>query len=352
MNAALPLAAALLAGALAAALATRIVLSVSLRDLPDGRRKLHSAPNPTAGGLGMMAGFVVALAWAGLAAPAAFKAAAGSGLWAVAASPLAAGLLGWLDDARPLRMRAKLAGQIALALAVPAAGILPLAVGLGGPPWNPVLTLAAPVALAGAVLWCVAAMNMVNFMDGANGLAIGAMALALAALALGLCLGGATAAGFIAAAGAAACIGFLPWNAVTGRIFAGDCGALFAGALYAGVALAGVASGALSPWLPALCVAPLVCDTLQTLCVRIARGDNPLSAHASHAYQLAIRLGESHARVAARIWIATAACCGAGLAAERWAGGWATLGVLALALAAGWVHGGAVRRRSAALGLR
>ncbi|MDT5187469.1 MAG: phospho-N-acetylmuramoyl-pentapeptide-transferase, partial [Mycobacterium sp.] len=119
----------------------------------------------------------------------------------------------------------------------------------------------ATVTLAPAifVLFCIVVVsawsNAVNFTDGLDGLAAGAMAMVCAAYVLitfwqfrNAC---ATSPGLgcynvrdpldlaiIAAATAGACIGFLWWNAAPAKIFMGDTGSLALGGIIAGLSVA------------------------------------------------------------------------------------------------------------------
>ena len=76
-------------------------------------------------------------------------------------------------------------------------------------------------------------MNMVNFLDGMDGLAAGICAIAGSTFAvIGLSLGAPEAA-LLAAIVAGACFGFLHHNFYPARIFMGDSGALLLGFLLA-----------------------------------------------------------------------------------------------------------------------
>jgi phospho-N-acetylmuramoyl-pentapeptide-transferase len=100
--------------------------------------------------------------------------------------------------------------------------------------------------------------NAVNFTDGMDGLAAGTAAMVLASYVLisfwqlrndcSLAVGGQSRACYVvrdpldiaivAAAGTAACIGFLWWNAAPAKIFMGDTGSLAIGGLVAGLSMA------------------------------------------------------------------------------------------------------------------
>src|SRR4029079_4591054 len=80
-----------------------------------------------------------------------------------------------------------------------------------------------------AVLWIVAIMNMVNFLDGLDGLAAGVCAISGATFCvIALSLGRPEPA-ILAAIVLGACVGFLRHNFYPARIFMGDSGALLLG---------------------------------------------------------------------------------------------------------------------------
>src|SRR5919198_813151 len=148
-----------------------------------------------------------------------------------------AGLALLIDDFRGLVWWEKLGGQaIAAAITVdsgvwverftfPVIGIHEL------PSW-----LGMPLSW----LWIVAIMNMVNFLDGLDGLAAGVCAISGATFAiLALDLGRAQPA-ILAAIVFGASLGFLRHNFYPARIFMGDSGALLLGFTLAAVSIQGL----------------------------------------------------------------------------------------------------------------
>jgi UDP-N-acetylmuramyl pentapeptide phosphotransferase/UDP-N-acetylglucosamine-1-phosphate transferase len=169
-------------------------------------------------------------------------------------------------------------------------------------------------------------------MDGSNGLAMGSVAVALLALGVIAYLGHSLSGVAIAACGAGAIIGFLYWNFPRGLLFAGDAGALFIGALAALGSILVIHRTGVSPFVPPILFFPLLADTLLTLAYRVAAGHKVLEGHSEHIYQIGLRAGWSHARVAVHYWIAMGLCGVIGVAAAQ-IGGAApitALGVLAL----------------------
>lgn len=306
-------------------------------------RSSHVVPTVTSGGLAILAATALGLAVFGALAPDGRTDLARAALALGFAGAL--GLLGALDDLFDLGAKPKLVVQ-ALASVVFAALVarietLPLGPGMAA-------HFGVVAGVLGTALWLVVATNAVNFMDGANGLAAGCVAIALSALGAAGLIHGQPAVGAAALIAAAAIIGFLPWNLPARRLFQGDVGALFTGFLVAGLAVVGATAQpdrALSVYLVPFALTPFLTDVLLTLAVRAKRGQSLFQAHRDHLYQVWLtRTGGSHVALAFRAWAITAAYAAAGLASE-----WAPVGTQPLLFAGGvavcagaWV---AIRRK-------
>jgi Fuc2NAc and GlcNAc transferase len=275
--------------ALLASIVSGVVIAVVRRNAArwqlyqtPNERSAHTVPTPAGGGIGIVAGSLVALAalWAlgGLdAAP-----------WLLAGGASLA-LLGFLDDLRPLGAGLRLLVQLAVAAGTVAViGVDAVAL-LFPEPWM-------VLGLGGAVLLCVWWINLFNFMDGIDGLAASqAIAMLVGAMLLALQFGVAPAADPLwwwLAAIAAATAAFLAVNWPPARIFMGDAGSLFLGLALFSAALLTIAEGWLTPWQWLLLGALFLVDASVTLITRITRREAPHKAHRSHLYQqLARRWG-------------------------------------------------------------
>lgn len=286
----------------------RTLIGAPIVDLPNEARKLHVAPTPTSGGVAIALGFAVGLMSLSLL-PFAWRdeiteqGAAMSSIGAAFAYSFL--MLGFLDDAFPLGPRLKFTvfSVLALAASMSVGPVKMLPIGMDAP-----IVLAFPFALAGTALWVFTLVNCVNFMDGANGLAMGSVAIGLIVLAaLGVTLNAPSGAA-IAVCGAGALIGFLFWNFPDGRLFAGDSGALFAGAMAALASLVLIQRAGLSPFVPPILFFPLLADALLTLAWRASRGRSLLDGHSEHLYQIAQRAGWGRRRIALIYWAAMAGC--------------------------------------------
>jgi UDP-GlcNAc:undecaprenyl-phosphate/decaprenyl-phosphate GlcNAc-1-phosphate transferase len=206
-------------------IAGRIAWRLGAIDTPR-ERGLHSFPTPRLGGLAVLVGVLSA---ALLYLP------HNDQTWAIVAGAVAIVVVGAADDILELDAEVKFAGQILAALIPVVSGVrvetftLPFVghVDLG---------LAAYPA---TVIGIVAVMNMVNFIDGVDGLAAGVCTIAaitLGAIALSL---DRMPAGILAAITAGAALGYLRHGFHPASIFLGDSGSNLLGYLLAVIAVQG-----------------------------------------------------------------------------------------------------------------
>ncbi len=308
----------------------RAIMFLGVVDAPDGQRKLQAAPVPTSGGLGVATAALIAILIV-----------AGFVDWRMSADvagvlggALAAGLIGLWDDRVDLPPMLKLVAILAIALGVALMGARPDEIA----PWPGIAwRWPAPILVAGAVLWLLVTINAVNFMDGANGLAMG-MAL-VSALGVAACgaIAGAWDIALAAGALAGGLAGFLVWN-WPGRLYAGDTGALFVGAVLGGLSLSLVARRPDWLFVPPLLLLPFLSDVLLTLAWRARHGKSLFAAHRDHAYQIAIKAGLKHWQVSGihLVWAVNAMLVGV---VSAIAGGRVPLlAFLAVLGASMWVH--------------
>jgi UDP-GlcNAc:undecaprenyl-phosphate GlcNAc-1-phosphate transferase len=287
----------------------RAIIWIGPIDAPNEERKQHRNPTPTSGGIGIGAGYGAAMVvlslfsfeWRHEISPQGIAM-----LWvsALFAYPLL--FVGFVDDARRLsaEFKAVVYGVLSLAAAW-LLGVVDEVSVLGV-----VVHLPFVIALIGTALWVFTFVNVVNFMDGANGMAMGSVAVGLLALAVIALDGGSIGGAATALCCAGALVGFLIWNFPNGRLFAGDSGALFAGAISAFGCLIVIARADMSPLVAPILFFPLLADSLLTLLYRWRHKRKLLVAHTEHLYQIAINSGWSHAGIAVIYWLSMAVCGG------------------------------------------
>ncbi len=272
-------------------------------DLPN-HRSLHHQPVPRIGGLGLLAGFVAALAMAPEGAP---PAAVLLGLSLLAVVSL-------IDDLSGLPAAWRLLAQIvAVGLALH---------GLGAPlsHWWWLLPFG---------VWCV---NLYNFMDGADGLAGGMAVSGFGALGAAAWMWGDGRAALPYWSLSAAALGFLAWNRPPARIFLGDVGSTSLGYLAFALSAQGIGRGWFMPWLPLIAFAPFLLDSSATLLRRLLRGERFWEPHRQHLYQRIVARGGSHVVLLRLAWPLMLTCALLALGFEwLWRGGWSGLAVALLA---------------------
>ena len=308
------------------ALATRALIpwlqTRQILDIPS-ERSSHETPTPRGGGLGIAAGFLVALLAAAL-----FGAQLPSAAMLVGAGVIAT--LGFLDDRHGLGVGARLGIQVSVALTI--AG---LSGGLTGWPAPQPLAgdtghLAAPLA----VIWIVSVVNFYNFLDGIDGYAATQSVIAGAALALAYPGSSVASVGW-ALAGASG--GFLLWNWHRARVFMGDVGSCLIGFLLAAAPFElppaergdGVLLVALALWF-------FLSDGTYTLFSRLLAGEKVWKPHRRHLYQRLTQTGLRHDTVVICIGVGAALVAALALSAHRTGrtSQWISLGVAAAAFVA------------------
>ena len=272
-------------------------------DRPDERR-LNRRPIPRLGGLAIFLGILVpALAFLDLS---------GESRGVLLGAAIAT-VVGAIDDFRGLSPVVKLAGQFLAAAIPPSFGVwidhftLPFIGVMDLPAW-----LGVPLSM----LFIVAVMNMVNFLDGMDGLAAGVCAIAGATYAiLALSLGKADPA-ILSAVVAGACLGFLRHNFFPARIFMGDSGALCLGFILASVSIQGLLKTASTVVLvlPLLVLAVPIIDTSFVVARRLKHSRPIYTADRGHLHHRFLNIGFSQRRAAVTMWLWCASLAGAALA--------------------------------------
>ncbi len=262
-------------------------------DEPGETRRVHLRPVPRLGGIALLLGiFVPALAFLPLDGP----------YRGILLGAAIATTVGAIDDFRGLPWWGKLGGQLA------AAGV---AIGFGVTverftfPGFGSQELPGWVSGPATILWIVAIMNMVNFLDGMDGLAAGICAIAGSTFAvIGLSLGEPDAA-LLSAIVAGACFGFLHHNFYPARIFMGDSGALLLGFLLATVSVQGlVKTAALATLvLPLLVLAIPIIDTSFVVAKRMKYRQPLYEADRKHLHHRFMNIGFSQPRAVVYMYL-------------------------------------------------
>jgi Fuc2NAc and GlcNAc transferase len=299
----------------------RYALAEGILDYPNARSS-HVTPVPRGGGLAVVGAMLVALGVLSFS---------GTPILSMIAIPLLGVLVvavtGWLDDRRGLSVRARL-----FAHAVAALTLLPLVL---VPSFIP--ESMGWMAIAWWLIWGVSSVNVVNFMDGLDGLVTTqASIFGLYLLLAGLPVDGVSSAFGGALMGATA--GFLLWNWPPAKIFLGDVGSGtigFAMVVGGGLFMRESGAGVVTAFLP---LYPLFLDATITLVARAMRGERLGEAHRTHLYQRLANGGWGHARVT--LAYATAAMAGIAVGLRGLGGsvGWVWGYFVAVPAVGFWLH--------------
>lgn len=266
-------------------------------DYPDGRR-VNTKPTPRLGGVAIFLGIALAAAvivvinWTNPELLHIRGLNKEINYYGVGLAVLIIFITGLIDDIYQIRALPKLLGQILAASIACYSGVLfshflnPFAPG--------VIELglwAYPVT----VFYLVAFANIINLIDGLDGLASGVVLICAAALfVLSFSRGGIDAA-IVAVALIGACGGFLFFNFYPAKVFLGDSGALLLGFSLGLVSLFGVvrASALISLLIPVVIAGVPVLDTFTSIIRRLRSGKPVFKADKQHIHHRFINLGFS-----------------------------------------------------------
>lgn len=266
-----------------------MALRWNLVDKPN-HRSVHKAPIPRIGGVAIVGGFAVGLAFfygIRLLVPQLSWMIDFPDKWIL----LGAGimfLLGLADDVFNVKPKVKLFFQALAAFVVVSAGFrfeIPFLdiQGLG---------MFDEVIEAGITfLWIIGIINAVNLMDGMDGLAAGMGVIAVSCLTIALALNGYGADIVLVTAFIGALVGFLLYNSHPASIFMGDSGSLFLGFILATFSLpaGGAPVAGLTYLVPILALGLPILDMLTAIVRRAAQGQGIFTADRDHIHHRMLR---------------------------------------------------------------
>jgi UDP-GlcNAc:undecaprenyl-phosphate/decaprenyl-phosphate GlcNAc-1-phosphate transferase len=285
-------------------------------DRPGGRH-IHRAPVPRLGGIAIYLAFIAAV-FVGLPVErpihVAFEAqritvvipylpAIDRPIIALLLGATVITLVGVWDDIRGTRPIVKLGGQIAAA-----AVLLPFGVGmdvltnpLGG------MFFVGPLGAIVTVAWIVALCNVMNLIDGVDGLASGIAAIAGATLLVASYHRGDVGTAILAAALAGGALGFIPFNFNPARIFLGDTGSMLLGYLLGALSVLGTYKSytALSLLVALAALGVPVTDTAFAIARRWRNRRPIFEADTEHLHHRLLQRGLSPRQTAAVLYLVT-----------------------------------------------
>ncbi len=314
---------------IATPLTRRLAIWLGAIDMPHDR-KVHESPTPTLGGLAIFLAVLVSLLTCKILITYGWISTAPEGIASALSSPQLLGiilaatfiaLLGAIDDMRHLSPWIKIAGQVMAALLLVSFGVEITTLAL---PRGNVLDLSASplLAILITVIWMVAFTNIINLIDGLDGLAAGiALISSIAFFFYGSRIGADSntlQAMVIAAAVGGACLGFLRYNFNPASIFMGDSGAMFLGFILGAISIQGILkrTAVATLFTPIIILAVPIADTGLAI-LRRARSGKPFHyADKEHIHHRLLYLGHSQRQAVLIIYLWTGLLTAIALAME------------------------------------
>lgn len=278
---------------------------VGAMDAP-GRRKIHSRPVPSLGGIAIIAAFAASVLLGVFLLPDVGKSLAGK-LTGIFLGCLILMGVGIYDDIKGVRPVVKLMGQMAAAIVLLLYGFN---IEKFTSPLSETGSIMVPVA-AGVVLtvlWVVGLSNAINLIDGLDGLAAGIVFIASLTMMSVAVYRGDYEIGLISLAIAGAVLGFLKYNFAPASIFMGDTGSMCLGFIFAAMSLLGASKStvAVALLVPIASMAVPLMDTALAFLRRAFRGTHPFKGDREHLHHRLLALGLSQRQAVKLIYFISA----------------------------------------------
>jgi len=275
-------------------LAIKLGNKFKILDLPS-ERKIHSKPVPRTGGIVFFVVFWILIALFLISKTLIVDSKL---LLYFFISSLIIFLLGLIDDKKTLSPYLRLFGQIIASLILIKGGLKIEVVQI---PFLGFFHLSLPLQIIGTILWVILLINIVNWLDGLNGLASGMGVITFLAIIYTALLPWVNAfpAVFLSAIMIGALLGFFPFNFFKGSIFMGDSGSNFLGFMIAVVSILGGSKLATS----FLVLGFPILDGLWVIFKRIQNRKNIFIADKNHFHHRLLRLGLAPKQIVVFFWL-------------------------------------------------
>lgn len=298
-------------------LAKRIAKATNAIDYPSGRR-VNKQPTPRLGGVAVAIGMAVPmiLLYVLVNTGAMDTPFGGHPVLTVDWTITGIGILimlgvGVADDIYNLSPTAKLIGQIIAACVIAGSGVLLESIG------NPFTSTTMPLgiwAYPASVAYIVIFANIINLIDGLDGLASSITIVAAASMMVFAFMAMRLDSLLIGSVIIGACLGFLRYNHHPASIFLGDSGSLLLGTMLGILSLVSIARSSLfmSLLLPFIAAGVPLIDTVSAI-IRRGRGHQPIGkADRGHIHHKLLEAGFSQTKAVAIMvgWTALLSACG------------------------------------------
>jgi len=279
----------------------KLALRFRFVDRPS-KRKIHAAPVPLSGGIALFAGVMVPVVLFMGDSPL-FRALSIGGAALI--------VVGLIDDgfkARGLEFPVwpRLIAYIAVAFVPFWQGIA--IQGISSPSAAAMIIFSPAASAAFTAVWVFALINMLNFIDGIDGLASGVTAISSMTLFAASLIFAHKDTALVAVALSGACLAFLAYNFHPARIFMGDAGATFLGYALAVTAVDGTLKGAtlLSLSVPMLALGVPILDTVIVFSRRLLEGKGLHRADNLHTHHSLMKWGLTQVQTVSFLYLIAA----------------------------------------------
>lgn len=279
----------------------QLALRTGFVDRPS-RRKIHAEPVPLSGGVAIFAGVIIT-SFLFMADVALFRTLLIGGLLLV--------LIGLIDDGFKSRRREfpiwpRLIVYIGVAFIPVWQGIT--IQGVSSPSSSAMILFSPAMVTTFTVIWVFALINMLNFIDGIDGLASGVCVISSLTLFAASLIFSQTHTALVTVALAGSCLAFLAYNFHPARIFMGDAGATFLGYTLAVTAIAGTLKGAtlLSLSVPLLALGVPILDTAIVFTRRLFEGKGLHRADNLHTHHSLMKWGLTQVQTVSFLYLIAA----------------------------------------------
>ena len=259
----------------------KIASHVGALDIPN-KRKVHKAPIPRMGGLGIYLGFLLGYMLFGSES---IK------MNAILIGSFIVVITGFIDDIRPVPAKYKFLGQLAAALVIPLyGGIVLQDISAFGFYLN-FGVFSIPVT----IIFIVAIMNCINLIDGLDGLAGGISAIYFLMIGIiAIMFNSSSLDVVLAFIMLGATLGFLVHNFNPAKIFMGDSGSLFLGYIIAVISLLGYKNITFTSLIvPIFLLAIPIMDTLFAIIRRLLKHESITMPEKNHLHHQLLKLNFS-----------------------------------------------------------
>ncbi len=279
---------------------TRVMIAIKIVDRMS-QRSLHTTPTPRAGGVAIVLAYLGGMALMYQCVPQIFHPYNYFQIYLILGVLIFIAIINFVDDVSPLAYAYRLILQLFCGIIIASQGFCINEIWI---PFVGYLELGW-VAVPTTVLWIVSFTNIVNFMDGTDGLVAGCSIIGCIFLSIISLMSGNLLASTSLFALGVATAGFMFFNFPKAKIFMGDIGSHFLGFIFAlheiNITNHALASGGRENIIPCLSTVILfgnfVFEVVFTLTRRVLAGKSIVLPHNDFIFHILYRNGWSHVKI-------------------------------------------------------